>query len=250
MTGPRVEELCDRSAAVARAADLFVVAAREAAVARGRFTVALSGGATPSVLYSLLSGPRRGEVPWEALEVFFGDERCVPPDDPRSNYRMAWETLLEPAGVPESRVHRMEGELPPDVGATRYEQALRDFFGAGAPPRFDFVLLGLGADGHTASLFPGSSVLVERRHWVIASEAPVEPRRRLTLTLPVFDAAAETLCLVTGAEKARAAAEALNGGEAPAALVRPKDGRLTWILDAAAANLKTGSGLDFKFGQT
>lgn len=242
MSAPRVIVVKDAHAACAKAADLVVEAARADAAARGRFSLALSGGRTPADLYRLLSGPRAGELPWDAMDFFFGDERCVPFGDARANFSMASRTLLAPARVPPERVRRMEGELPPEEGARRYEDLLRAYFEEGAAggaaggglAAFDLVLLGLGPDGHTASLFPGTEALKENSRWVAPGHAPVEPRDRLTLTLPVLNAARRALFLAAGADKAEPARRALKLGDVPAGLVRPS-GELVWILDEAAA---------------
>jgi 6-phosphogluconolactonase len=234
MSEPEVVVLPDAEAVIARAADLFVEAAKASVAARGRFSTALSGGATPQGLYRLLSGARAAEVPWAATDFFFGDERCVPPTDARSNYRAAFELMLGPARVPPERVRRMEGELTPEEGAPRYEDELRGYF-KGGPPAFDLALQGLGPDGHTASLFPGSPALKETERWVVTSQAPVEPRRRLTLTLPVLNASRRVLFLVTGSEKAEAVRRALRTQEVPGSLVRPA-GSLIFLLDEAAAS--------------
>jgi 6-phosphogluconolactonase len=234
MALPRVLIEPDARAACARAADLIVEAAA-AAVAEKPFTLALSGGATPRELYRLLSGARAAELPWDALDFWFGDERCVPFGDEAANFELASETLFAPARVDPARVHRMEGELPPEEGARRYEEALRARFGAGKPPAFDLDLLGLGPDGHTASLFPGTAALDEETRWVVPNEAPVEPKRRLTLTFPVHNAAKRVLFLAAGADKADAVTRALKTGDVPAARVRPA-GELVWVLDEAAAS--------------
>lgn len=227
---PRVLIEPDGHAACARAADLIVEAAR----GEKDFTLALSGGGTPRTLYSLLAGPRAGELPWDALDFWFGDERCVPFGDKKANFEMASETLFAPARVDPARVHRMEGELPPEEAARRYEDALRARFD-GRLPAFDLDLLGLGTDGHTASLFPGTAALEETARWVVPNEAPVEPRKRLTLTFPVHNASKRVLFLVAGADKAEAVKRALKTGDVPAARVRPA-GELVWILDEAAAS--------------
>ncbi len=232
--------------ALARAAAAEVVRAATRAVARrGAFTIALAGGATPRRLYALLAddrAPFRERIPWERTHVFFGDERHVPPDHADSNYRMAHEALL--ARVPAASVHRMRGELPDaEAAAAAYESELRDFFripGAGEPPpRLDLVLLGVGADGHTASLFPGSPALDERRRWTAAPWIARLRSRRLTLTLPVLDRAREVLFLVSGADKAEALSRAIAPADPreeppPAARVRPQ--ALVWIVDDAAAS--------------
>jgi 6-phosphogluconolactonase len=209
--------------------------------ARDRFTVALAGGSTPRALYRLLAddkGPYRTRVPWESTHVFFGDERMVPPDDPESNARMAFEALLRHVPVPEEQVHRIRGENPdPERAAEEYEEMLRSTFRlAGRErPRFDLVLLGLGADGHTASLFPGDRALEERDRLVVPSTAPVPPRSRVTLTLPVLNNASSVLFLVSGATKAPAVQRVRRGENLPAARVRPENGALLWLCDRPAA---------------
>jgi 6-phosphogluconolactonase len=210
----------------------------EVANARGRFTLALSGGNTPRALYArLAAGPR---LPWERMEICFGDERAVPPDSPESNYRMVKETLLRAPGLPPERVHRIRGELPPVEAARDYEQTLRKLFpGTTTFPRFDLMLLGLGPDGHTASLFPHSPGLSERRAWVLANWVEKFGAHRLSLSYPVLDAAAEVLFLVAGADKEWALHEVLQGAasveDVPARGVHPTQGALTFLVDRAAA---------------
>jgi 6-phosphogluconolactonase len=231
------------AAEVARsAAEEVVLAASRAAAARGRFTVALAGGATPRRLYALLadeSAPFRGRIPWDHTHVFFGDERPVPPEHPDSNYRMAREALLD--RVPAASVHRVPGEDP--GAAERYEDELRRFFevpSGGPPPRLDLLLLGLGPDGHTASLFPGSAALDERARWVVSPYVDRLGTRRTTLTLPILNRARAALFLVSGAEKAGALAQVLapapGAALLPAARVRPDGGGPVWIFDEAAAS--------------
>lgn len=196
----RVEGL----AGLARAAAQEVALRAEEAVRdRGAFSLALSGGATPRALYQLLGDPAapfRDRIPWRAVHAFFGDERAVAPDDERSNYRMAREALLD--RVPVGSVHRIPGELGAAEGAARYEDDLRRHFGAIESPAFDLVLLGLGPDGHTASLFPGSPALREGRRWAVAAPGPPPATERITLTVPVLERARAALFLVAGAEKA------------------------------------------------
>jgi len=228
--------------ALARAAAEAVAEAAAIAVAeRGRFTIALAGGATPRPLYALLAdagAPFRARVPWDRVHVFFGDERCVPPDHAESNWRMAREALLDP--VRPASAWRMPGEQPdPAAAAAAYEAVLARFFGVsaagGSPPAFDVVLLGLGADGHTASLFPGSPALEETVRWVAAPWVPRLGAHRLTLTLPVLNAAREALFLVAGADKADALRRVLAGDAAlPAARVRPAGGAIFYVDRAAA----------------
>ncbi len=221
------------------AARRFAALAQAAVAARGRFGAALSGGSTPGALYRLLSAaPYRARIPWAQVHLFWADERCVPPDDPGSNYRLVAETLLAGAPIPPENVHRVMGEWEPERAARAYEQAIRAFFG-GASPRFDLALLGLGKDGHTASLFPGADTLAETERLVVTAVAAYEgrPAWRVTLTLPALNAARSVLFLVSGAEKAPVVQAILADGEEhlPARRVRPIAGHLAWLLDAAAA---------------
>ncbi len=207
------------------------------------FSLVLAGGSTPDALYRLLASEYREQVSWAQVHLFWGDERYVPPSDPRSNYRMARETLLDHVPIPEANLHPMPTEFPEaEKSATVYENFLRKHFPA-AWPRFDLVLLGMGPDGHTASLFPDTPVLDEQERWVAASRAPVEPRQRLTLTLPVLNHAAQLYFLVAGDEKFGALRQALAGKtdasddwkRCPAAAVQPIQGAVTWWTDQAAA---------------
>jgi 6-phosphogluconolactonase len=212
---------------------------------RGRFAIALAGGHTPAKLYALWAeSSRHGvETPWERVHLFFGDERYVPADSPLSNYRMVKETLLAAVPIPAANVHPMPTSEPlPAQGAEAYEAELRKFFGA-EPPALDLQLLGLGPEGHTASLFPESPVLVEKKKWVAAVEVEAKPKQRLTLTPVVLNLGRKTLFLVAGADK-REILDALKsepdpspGGrpsQYPAAQIRPPDG-VIWLLDQAAA---------------
>jgi 6-phosphogluconolactonase len=232
----------DASALADAAARAVVDAAREAVAARGRFTVALAGGATPSATYMRLAqSPHVEAMPWSRTFVFFGDERCVAPDHPESNYRMAQETLLGKVSVPSAQVFPIAtADADTEAAATAYAKKLAEVFGTrrGGLPRFDLVLLGMGLDGHTASLFPGSPVLKEVFRTVAAVHAAAAAiPQRLTLTFPVLNAAGRVVFLVSGAEKAKAVKAVLRDGAAlPAAMVRP-DGALVWMLDRAAAGL-------------
>jgi 6-phosphogluconolactonase len=231
-----------------RAAEYFIDLAVEAAARSERFTVALSGGSTPKSLYSLLASPGyRERIPWHRVHLFWGDERCVPPHHPESNYRMVQESLLSKIDIPAENVHRMAGEKDPQSAAAEYEQQLKKFFqpSPGTLPRFDLILLGLGEDGHTASLFPGSDALEETEHLVATSYVERLKAHRLTLTLPVLNHAAEVMFLVVGQSKA-AIVKSLIGPkpgspDLPAARVRPYRGRLTWLITQDA----TG-GLNFQ----
>jgi 6-phosphogluconolactonase len=229
----------DPEAVAREAAQRFVHQAVAAIDVRGRFSVALSGGNTPGALYRLLAEePNRQRVPWERVHLFWGDERCVPPDHPGSNYRLAAESMIDRVPIPPDNVHRLHGELKPEAAARLYAFDLVDFF-CGPRPRFDLVLLGLGSDGHTASLFPGSPVLHERESLAVAVEARYgdRPAHRVTLTLPAINAARHVLFLVTGEAKAEIVHCVLDdpAGDLPAQLVDPVAGQLTWLLDAAAA---------------
>jgi len=222
------------------AADAIEIAAHRAVATRGRFTLALSGGSTPRALLQLMAAEYRARIPWAAADLFFGDERCVPPAHPDSNFGMARDALLQHIDGLEARTHRIVGELGPDVAATDYGRLLRTCFPGADAVTFDVVLLGIGTDGHTASLFPGSPVLDERRHWVMPAEAPPEAstRARVTLTYPALNAALEALILCAGATK-RPILSRLNaaGLEAeklfPVARVRARK-RVWWLIDRAA----------------
>jgi 6-phosphogluconolactonase len=233
-----VEQLHQAAAAAIREA------AARAIAERGRFLLVLAGGSTPRGVYGRLGSGPREDPDWERVHLFWGDERCVPPEHPESNFRMAHEALLRHVAVPPSNLHRIPGELAAEQAAARYEAELETFFGAVAPAdpegghTFDLVLLGIGADGHTASLFPGSPAL-RATGWAAAAEAPPDAavRERVTVTLPAINGSREVLFLATGADKRHVIARALTGAEpdaVPAGAVRPT-GRLRWFLDAAAA---------------
>ncbi|OGK98545.1 MAG: 6-phosphogluconolactonase [Candidatus Rokubacteria bacterium RIFCSPHIGHO2_12_FULL_73_22] len=243
---PNVIVLADPAALAETAAQLVADVAAEAVDARGRFSLVLAGGATPRATYARLAQPPfRDRVAWERTWIFFGDERAVPPEHPESNYRMAFEALLARVPVPPAQVFRIRAEAEDtDAAAAEYARTLGEAFGTrrGTLPRFDLVLLGLGVDGHTASLFPGSPVVREvfRAVAAVHAAAAVIPER-ITLTLPALNAAARVAFLVAGPEKAKVV-RAVLGEQAslPAALVRPEDGALVWLLDRAAAALLPG----------
>jgi 6-phosphogluconolactonase len=221
------------------AAREFVAWAEGAIDALGRFAVVLAGGSTPRATYEVLARDYPDKLDWGRVHVFFGDERTVPPDHEDSNYRMAYETLL--SRVPVGGVHRMRGELPPAEAAAAYEEELREFFGPEGVPAFDLILLGLGGDGHTASLFPETSALDVTERWVVANPVLKLETTRLTLTAPAINAAKTVAFLVAGEGKAKALQEILEGDADPRAypakFVRPEGGDLTWIVDRAAASL-------------
>lgn len=228
------------------ASDLFLWLAEQAVSARGRFTVALSGGSTPKAVYSTLAAART-RLDWSKVFFFFGDERCVPPFHQDSNFLMARTSLFDPLNLPDSHIFRMKGEEEPEVASRDYEAIMRRTLAPSSDgwPRFDLVLLGLGLDGHTASLFPGTAALEEREKWVVPGLAPAGVRQRVTVTLSVINHADVVLFLVAGADKAGIVRDVLEppalgtnqhqGSPYPAALVRPSAGRLLWFLDAAAA---------------
>ena len=231
-----VEVFDDAGGLAEAAARAFVEEATGAIAERGRFAVALAGGSTPKATYEVLARDHAGDVDWPNVHVFFGDERTVPPDHEDSNYRMAREALLD--HVPVGSVHRMRGELPPDEAAASYEGELIVFFGE-VPPVLDLVMLGIGEDGHTASLFPETPALGVTDRLAVANPVPKLDTTRLTLTVPVLNAAREVRFLVAGAGKAETLAEILEGDadprEYPAKLVRPPGGPI-WMVDHAAAS--------------
>jgi 6-phosphogluconolactonase len=238
-----VTVLVDRSALMRAAADRIIGLAAEAIAARGRFDWALAGGSTPEALYRLLASPDyAARIDGSRVHFFWGDERCVPPDHADSNYRMARLALLDTLAPPPENIHRMAGELPPPLAAARYEAELEHHFGlrvGDGVPTFDLVLLGMGGDGHTASLFPGTPALTERRHWVVENPIASLGVTRLSFTFPVLDSAARVLFLVAGADKAERLAQVLTGPAVaepwPARRVRPRAGDPEWLVDAAAA---------------
>jgi 6-phosphogluconolactonase len=223
------------------AAELFADEARQAAQARGRFIVALAGGNTPRRTYEILARePFRDLVPWQQTHVFWGDERCVPADDPCNNALMARQTLLDHVPVPPGQIHPMVCNGSSVAAAAEYEALLRSFF-ADSRPRFDLVMLGLGENGHTASLFPGTSVLDEQQRWVGEVYLAEEGQHRLTLTTAVINQAALVVFLVSGSDKAPILRKVLKGAQdprsIPAQLIKPVDGGLLWLVDRDAARL-------------
>ncbi len=243
----KIEVVADADELSRRAAEEFVTLAEEAARERGRFTVALSGGSTPQHLYRLLTDnekPFRAQVPWQKCHFFFGDERHVAPDHPDSNYRMAREAMFSRVSIPAENVHRIKTENPDARKAAEdYEQELRAFFhpARGQLPRFDLVFLGMGPDGHTASLFPGTDALREQTRLVAAPRIEKLSTYRVTLTPLVLNNASCTMFLVAGADKAESLRAVLQGSYQPdlypAQLVRPTVGKVLWLVDKAAASL-------------
>lgn len=223
-----------------QSADEFEVRARAAIAEHGRFAVALSGGSTPRAMFELLASPQFAEdIDWQHVHFFWGDERCVPPDDERSNYKQALEMLLAPLAVPDSNIHRIRGELDPHDAAVDYGEQLAAFFGADIS--FDLIYLGLGPDGHTASLFPGSAALSVAGQPCTAVHAPENAVAvwRITLTYPALNAARCAMFLVEGEKKADVLARVLEGPpdvqRLPAQGVAPVRGSLVWLVDQAAA---------------
>ncbi len=233
----------DAATVAEAAAEIFIATALAAVEIRGRFVCVLAGGSTPRKLYSLLARPEYSRrVPWERSFLFFGDERCVPKDHPDSNFRMAVEALFHKVPVVGTQVHRIQGELSnPARAALFYEDKLKELYPGETFPRFDLVLLGIGEDGHTASLFPGTDALEETERWVVANYVAALSDWRITLTLPAINSARQILFLVTGAHKARIVAEAFGGAEheevLPSERVMPIDGAREVLLDRSAAAL-------------
>jgi 6-phosphogluconolactonase len=246
---PEIRVVEDEDALARAAAEEFVAVATGAVRGRSAVSVALSGGSTPRRLYALLASPSyRERIPWSGIHFFFGDERCVPPDDPQSNFRMASEAMLSHVSVPPANIHRIPAEDPdPDRAAARYEEDLRGHFGLSgdAVPRFDLALLGLGPDGHTASLFPGTKALHETRRLAVSNWVGKFAAWRITLTVPVFNTAGSVLFLVRGEDKATALKSVLEGPtepeQLPAQLIRPAGGSLLWLVDRDAAALLSPS---------
>lgn len=237
---PDVITLPDPAAVAHQAAQIFASSATEAIDSRGRFSVVLPGGSTPAMLFRILGKePQQGRVPWANVHLFWGDERCVPPTDPASNYHLASQIFISSLPIPPDNIHRIPGELGATGAARAYERDLLDYF-CGPHPRFDLVVLGLGVDGHTASLFPGSAALEERERLAMAVTASYQdrPSERVTMTPRAINSARHVLFLVTGSAKASIVRDVLQGsdGRFPARLIQPSAGQLTWLLDAEAAS--------------
>jgi 6-phosphogluconolactonase len=244
MSEPKIVILDDAPALYAHAAEEIAHFAGEAVCTHGEFTLCLSGGSTPAATYEMLGSKFHFSIDWKEVQFFWGDERCVPPDDPACNYAMTQRTLLSKLALKPSQVHRVLGERSPDEAARAYEAELRSHFGLGAGefPRFDVVLLGLGENSHTASLFPGSAALHESERLALAVDVD-DPilRHRVTVTPPVINNASRVMFLVAGASKAQAVWNILKGprdiDKFPAQVVAPEHGELIWLLDKAAASL-------------
>jgi 6-phosphogluconolactonase len=224
------------------AAQLLLETAQQAVKARGRFSLALSGGSTPRRLYEILAEPPYREgMPWSKTHVFWGDERCVPADDERNNAHMARQFLLDRVPIPDQQIHPIASSLPPIKAAEEYQNTLKEYFNNGSSHTFDFVLLGLGENGHTASLFPGTAVLDEQSRWVSEVYVPSLRMWRITLTAPFLNRARKIAFLVSGSSKAGVLDQVINGArrpnELPAQLILPQKGEQIWLVDQAAASL-------------
>lgn len=243
MSGSELRRLTTPQDLFQAAADEVIRAATDAVAQRGRFTIALSGGSTPKNLYTLIAANASANLPWDRMFFFWGDERHVPPDDPDSNYRMAKESFLSKVAIPPGNIFPVPAENPDaSAAAETYEQTLRTFFALapGEFPRFDLILLGMGPDGHTASLFPETAALQEKSRLVVANWVEKLNASRITLTLPVLNAARCVAFLVSGTDKAAVLHEVLEGNappeKYPSKLVQPDEGRLIWFVDRAAAS--------------
>jgi 6-phosphogluconolactonase len=241
MTDVRI--VTDTGQLVNMMAGYIVDLAKAAIEARGRLTLVLAGGSTPRALYeALASRPYSEQIIWTKVHVFWGDERCVPPDHHDSNYRMVEETLLQYVTIPANHIHRIKGELDPERAvAQQLAEWVRIFGDVNRPPRFDLILLGLGDDGHTASLFPGTNAVREQQQWLVAHYIEKLGAWRITMTPAVINAATHVAFMVTGEKKAAMLKNTLTGPYQPevwpAQIVRPNDGELVWFVDAAAAAL-------------
>lgn len=243
MGEPKIVILNEPQELFVHAAEEIAHVAGEAVCTHGEFTISLSGGSTPAATFELLATRFQYSVDWKEVQFFWGDERCVPPDNKESNYGMADRTLLSKIELRPEQVHRMRGELAPEQGALDYEENLRRSFSIGADelPRFDLILLGLGDNRHTASLFPGNPAIHESKRMVVAVDVDAEPRQRLSFTPPIINNALRVMFLVAGKNKAEAVRDVIEGprdpDKFPAQIVAPLDGELIWFLDAGAASL-------------
>src|SRR4051812_27047204 len=236
---PEIKVLPDATEIAIEAAERIIDAANRAADEGQTFSIALAGGSTPKALYELLaSDAYKSRVDWPRVEVFFGDERAVPPDHKDSNYRMAHEALLSRVPIPGDNVYRMAGELEPNEAAKEYGQMLKEKFGEGG---MDLVLLGMGDDGHTASLFPGTEALKETKHRCVANFVPKLSTWRITLTAPFINRSKDIMFLVSGASKSARLHEVLEGPRdprrLPSQLIQPTAGHVAWLIDAPAAGM-------------
>ena len=250
MAEPSIKIFLSREKLIEAAAEHVIEIVSQGIIENGKVAVALSGGSTPRPLFALLASEKYSRrVGWDRTHIFWGDERCVPPDNYQSNYQMARETLLKAAPIPASNVHRIHGEEDPEKAAVEYENELRTFFGVNATDDspllgFDLILLGMGDNGHTVSLFPGSPAVKEEKRWVMAQYVEVVSMWRITLTPVVINAAQNIIFIVSGTEKAEGLHDVLEGPfqpeVLPAQIISPARGRLLWLLDKAAAGRLKG----------
>jgi 6-phosphogluconolactonase len=241
MHNPEIKVLPDAATIAAEAATRVEQIAEAAIELRGKFSIGLAGGSTPKLLYELLAERYRAAINWAKTEVFFGDERCVPAEHPESNYHMAREALLSKVPIPGDNVYRMRGEIEPEEAAKEYGLMLKEKFGEGG---FDLILLGLGEDGHTASIFPRTPAVREAKHRCMANyveKSTTGKSWRITLTAPFINRCQHILFMVVGTNKTEALKRVLEGPEDaelyPAQLIKPQAGKLTWLVDAAAAGM-------------
>ncbi|MGO9063077.1 MAG: 6-phosphogluconolactonase [Candidatus Binataceae bacterium] len=243
MGKPQIIVLDDSAALFVRAAEEIVHISGESICTHGQFSLALTGGNTPADVYSLIATRFHLSVDWNAVHLFWGDERCVPPDDPASNYAMVHRTMLSKLTLDPNQIHRMRGEDEPEQGAREYETELKEFFSLeeGEFPRFHLILLGLGDNVHIASLFPGHPAIHENERLAVAVEVDAPQRHRVTLTPPVLNNAARIMFIVSGQNKAEAVKLALEGprdpDRYPAQIIDPGNGEVMWLLDRPAASL-------------
>ncbi len=241
MITPQIKVLPDANAIAIEAAERIIAASKNAIELFDEFSLVLSGGSTPKMLYELLASDEyRERIEWAKLRIFFGDERCVPPDHPDSNYRMARIALLSEVPIPGDNIYRMRGEIDPEAAAIEYGKMLKEKFADAGP---DLVLLGMGDDGHTASLFPQTTALKETSHRCVSNYVDKLGTWRITLTAPFINRADEVLVLVSGAAKASKLTEVLEGPREPERLpiqlIEPASGKMTWLIDIAAAGMST-----------
>jgi 6-phosphogluconolactonase len=246
MSDTQIVVLDDPQTLYVHAAEEIAHVAGEAVSTHGEFTIALSGGSTPAAIYELLATRFHYSVDWKEVQFFWGDERCVGPDDALSNYAMAARTMLTRLTIRPEQIHRMQGELEPEQAARAYEEELRRSFGLGPGelPRFDLIMLGLGDNRHTLSLFPGDAAAInETERMVVAVDVDAQPRRRITFTPPVANNAHRVMLVASGAAKAEAVRDILEGPrdplKFPAQAIAPRDGDLIWLIDKPAAGLLT-----------
>jgi 6-phosphogluconolactonase len=240
MATPNIQVVADPAAIATFAAEKIIALADIAIPRKGEFSIALSGGSTPKTLFQLLAtDPYSKRIAWENWQIYFGDERCVPPTHPDSNFRMASEALLDHVSIPAEHIHRMKGEIDPEDAATEYGQLLNQNFGDGG---LDLILLGMGDDGHTASLFPHTTALGEMNHRCVANRVEKLNTWRITMTAPFINRADEIIIMVSGAAKTARIEQVLQGPHDPETLpiqlISPQSGHLLWIMDAAAGGME------------